>query len=176
MNSTELRNILCCTVPKEYETGVYACDQLSFVKNKAFAIICNNQESTERGGHWIAFFKRKCDESVEMFDSFGMPVTFYSNFVNQFLKCKGKYVIRSNLQLQSNFSNVCGQFCVYFLVMRIQNMSFLDIINSFGPKKEANDFKVYQFVKQNFCYELHSNNDCVCNHICSHIVQRSKKY
>jgi len=175
MNSSDLRNILCAFVPKDYETGVYACDQLNVINSNRFAIICNNQISTQRGMHWIAFFKKNSTECTEMFDSFGMPVNFYLNHVSNFLKRKGNSVTRNDSQLQSSYSNYCGQFCVYFLAMRIKGVTFNEIIKSFSLNYTKNDFKVYWFVKHNFNPNKHSCDECICNHICSNVVQCSRK-
>jgi len=175
MNSTELRYILCDSIPSKFETGVFACDQLNNVVSDSFAIICNNQDSTLPGQHWLAFYKSSIHNSTEMFDSFAMSVKFYPNYISAFLKSKGSIVIKNKCQVQSNFSNYCGQFCVYFLLKRIQGLSFSTIMNLFSADLSKNDRVVDLFVKTNFYEKQKHSEFCKCNHKCNNVLQCSKK-
>jgi len=151
MNSSELRRILGLTVPTTYQTGVLACDQLNLVKKKKFAIIINTDDSTKPGLHWLSIFKESDNcEIVEFFDSFSLPVSFYNDKIGSFLS-KFSRVRTSTAQMQSTFSDVCGQFSVYFLVSRIHGIPYSVIVNSFSRSDLLkNDEKVKTFVEHNF--------------------------
>ena len=53
----------------------------------------------------------------------------------------------NKIQLQSAFSSVCGQYCIYFLYHRCSKRSMSSIINSFVNDKLRNDHLVHDFVR-----------------------------
>lgn len=173
MNSTEIRKILKISVPTDYETDVFACDQLNQISSKKFAIIFNSDDSTKSGLHWLALYKEP-KKDLEFFDSFAMPISFYSPFVKKYIANISNEIILNNIQLQSNFSEVCGQFCIYFLLKRINNISFKNIVNEFDQNNlNNNDNIVKTFVDINFkmthltnnikMYTINSNSKLKCN-------------
>ena len=54
------------------------------------------------------------------------------------------------IQLQSAFSNVSGQYCIYFLYHRCRKRSMSTIVNSFVNDKLRNDQLVYDFVRRKY--------------------------
>ena len=54
----------------------------------------------------------------------------------------------NKIQLQSAFSTVCGQYCIYFLYHRCRKRSMSTIVNSFVNDKLRNDKLFYDFVTQ----------------------------
>jgi len=57
----------------------------------------------------------------------------------------------SQSQVQSNLSEVCGQFCLYWLVKRHRRVSFEDIMNEFSTTNlMSNDKIVKTFVVKRF--------------------------
>lgn len=150
MNSNQIRHVLHHGKIGQFHTGVYACDQLHHVNSDQFAIVVNTDDSNHKGMHWLAIFKKRFCE-VEFFDSFAMPISFYSPFIKSFVKRFSKRFLHNNIQLQSNYSNMCGQFCCFYILHRMRGWSLDSIINDFSFTNLArNDEKVYQFVQSNF--------------------------
>lgn len=178
MNSNELRHILASCIPSIYQTGVLACDQLDLITKQKFAVILNTDDSTKPGLHWLSVFKDSAtSHEVEFFDSFGLPVQFYDKRIGSFLS-KFIYVRTSSMQIQSTFSDVCGQFSVYYLASRVNGITFDSILDSFSAQNLIkNDERVKTFVKQNFLHvksniENRSHDDLIDH---SFVHQCSKK-
>jgi|GEM_PF-2026801 len=158
MNSTQIRCILTNNIPG-FEVGVFASDQLRYIQSNKFAIVVNSDDSSKPGTHWLAIFRD--GKQIEFFDSFSFPPSFYSINILRFLKKYNRKFKTSNYQVQSNFSVMCGHFCVYFLINRSLGISFKEIIHSFSKSKLIeNDDKVYKFVQTNF-QRSHCNNEYV---------------
>ena len=109
-----LKNILCNK--QVYFSGVYASDQIpkSFTYYPACFVV-NIDPSNLPGTHWVCYYfpdKSRC----EFFDSYGkgpnvfnLPV--YSNMYH------------NTIRYQSDYSNVCGQYCIYYLYWRSKGHS-----------------------------------------------------
>jgi len=164
MDSVQLRYALINSV--NVSTTVCAKNQLSEINSSEFAIICNNQSSDERGMHWLAFYKDK--EGLEFFDSFGMDLQFYGVEFVKFASKHGKTVKTSTEQYQSNNSNLCGGYCLYFLIQRNNGLLYESIINTFSLNNtKLNDFTVKKFVCTNFIFPKFSKCGISCNGKCS---------
>jgi hypothetical protein len=150
MNTTEIRRILHTAINKQMTTDVFACDQLQSLKSEKFAVIVNSDTSDEPGTHWLALFKESGD-TVEFFDSYAMPIEFYNTNILNFVSTKCKFLRQSEIQIQSDFSSVCGQFCIFYLVSRANGLNFNDILNEFSEiNLSKNNEKVSRFVRDNF--------------------------
>lgn len=165
MNSIQLRYSLLKLV--DIPTTVCAIDQLQVVKKEPFAIICNNQRSTMPGMHWISFYKNNCD--LEFFDSFGMPVEFYGKEFHTFITRFGKKVNQSFTQFQSDSSNLCGGYGLYFLINRDRGKTYNQILSSFSPlNTRTNDLKIKSFTKQNIIFPKFAKCGTICSARCLH--------
>ena len=61
----------------------------------------------------------------------------------------------NKIQLQSVFSTVCGQYCIYFLYHRCRKRSMASIVNSFVNDKLHDDQLVYDFaLKQDIVKQI----------------------
>ena len=108
------------------------------------AFVCNAQSSDNPGQHWISMFFTN-DRHGEYFNSYGLPPR-QGEFV---------YFLQSNCMtwnfnektLQSPLSNVCGQYCVVYLLHRCRGIPAKTIVNSFGNDLVNNDCHVFDFVK-----------------------------
>ena len=60
----------------------------------------------------------------------------------------------NKIQLQSAFSSVCGQYCIYFLYHRCGIRLMSSIVNSFVNDKLRNDQLVYDFGGRK-CRQIH---------------------
>jgi hypothetical protein len=110
-------------------------------KNNSY--VCNMAVKTDSGEHWVAIFISPQGEG-EYFDSFGLhPITTFCTFLND--NCKSW--VRNNI-VQSTFSMVCGQYCVYFLHQRSNCESMRDILSML--KSVDSDSIVNTFVNKHF--------------------------
>ena len=152
MNSAQIRNVLYEALGSStmYETNMYACDQLNYIESNQFAVVVNSDDSKHEGMHWLAIYKDR-NSSVEFFDSFSLPLEFYSPSIRSFLNDFGTYATCNKRQIQSNFSVTCGHFCLYYLLNRCRGQSMESILSEFSlTNLTANDVKVKQFVETNF--------------------------
>lgn len=176
MDTYELRYALLCLVPK-MRIGVCASDQLVLVKDEEFAIIVNTQDSTQSGLHWVCFFKTRRMKHIEFFDSIGIDVNKYGihfqKFVNNYSSVK-----QSIIQFQSNQSDFCGMYCLWFLVKRSQGISYKTIISNMSVNdKIKNDVNIERFCKSVKFPNFSDCSDCVgCNdvNLSSFCVQRNE--
>jgi len=163
MDSLQLRYILLKSVPNLF-IGVYASDQIKFVKHESFAIIVNSSKSINPGVHWTAFYKAQ-NSDLEFWDSFGLPINYYGLDFIDFVKTHGQILVSSTIQVQSNFSDVCGHYCVYWLLARISGLNFENILDTFSVKNLlANDRKVKSYVEKRFDFPSFAN--CVMHNSC----------
>ena len=123
MNSLDIVNILnsyCINFG-----GVYAANKLNIIKTPSFNIL-NTDEFGKKGKHWIAMYINT--DTCEFFDSLGKTPKYYHKYWHDFLIEKaGKYYY-NNEQLQHSNSDLCGKYCIYYIIMRSQGVSFETVI------------------------------------------------
>ena len=107
--------------------GCHSKDQIFLIENNKSMII-NLQNSYEPGSHWIAL--KRVKNSIFVFDSFGIgyiPVGIFKVF-------KNFKIITNIYRIQDISSNLCGMFCVLFILYDIKNkndfIKFLTLFNS----------------------------------------------
>ena len=131
--------------------GVYACDQLSSIEiSKYLKLFVVNTDPMELpGAHWTAI----CfDENMkrEFFDSYEKhPIHYNKHFLDFMNRIAVKWK-HNKIQLQSAFSTVCVQYCIYFLYHWCRKRSMSSIANSFVNDKLHNDQLVYDFVRRKY--------------------------
>lgn len=133
--------------------GVFPMDMLPKKKmewsKRPFCLIVNSAPSTSEGQHWLAVFVDK-DGQGEMFDSYGHDATFYDQRLEVFLKKNCSYHTFNSNELQSLWTSVCGQYCLYFLLHRCRLIPANSIIGLFTRNKEHNDQLVDTFIHKHF--------------------------
>ena len=92
--------------------------------------------------HWIAIYLDR--KNLEIMDSTHtvletMPLQFINFIYNNQHKS-----IRVNPILQSTRTNVCGLYCVYFVISKSKNMNFSSIVSTFTDDVRLNDYIVGQ--------------------------------
>lgn len=125
--------------------GVFASDAIPTLKEKS-AVVVNVDKSSEPGSHWLAFYYE--NNNIEFFDSYGNPPEFYGPSFQDFFSNYSS-VSWNSTTLQSLTSNVCGPYCIYFILKRCQGHSLYSIVSSFADCQK-NDFRMYQFVKKRY--------------------------
>lgn len=133
-----------------YFTGVFPADRLPPVK-KETAFVVNTDTHDKNGSHWLCMFV-KDEDTLEFFDSLGFPPSTYEPFISQYAR-KFKYVKWNETTFQSPTSNVCGQYCTYFLLKRCNGFS-MDYVLHLLKLCKNNDFVLYKFFKKVYAVNM----------------------
>lgn len=147
MNSSEIHNILSRDpISARYFAGVFPSDKIPAIKQFPSTMVLNTDKHDEKGTHWLAVYIQD-NNTLEFFDSYGLPPEAYGKDITRFTK-KYKRFSYNNVALQSLTSNVCGQYCIYFIIRRSQGLCMKFIIQQLTGKK--NDFRMFQFIKKRY--------------------------
>ena len=92
------------------------------------AFVCNTDDGDEPGEHWIALYLDADGRGV-YFCSYGLALRHaaFRTFMNE--QCS-EWTHNSN-RLQSPLSNVCGQYCVAYVLFRCNGFPMRTFINIF---------------------------------------------
>ena len=136
--------------------GVFPSDKLpQTIDRYPCGFVANTDPSSGPGTHWVAFYFPS-EEKGEFFDSYGHAPEYYRKSFGDFLKSRAWDFNRR--KLQSAWSDVCGQYCIFYLSHRARGQSMSNIVHLFNNDTILNDTKVSQFVKSHFKVLLkHSN-------------------
>ena len=101
--------------------GVFARDELPNLTHitRPFALVFNTDPHNKPGQHWLAIYG-STHGSLELFDSFGKPPSFYG---------LSDSFIYSSSSFQSFTSDLCGNYALYFIYLRSRNISFNKIVS-----------------------------------------------
>lgn len=147
MDSDQLEKYLACMCrPKNVGYAVIASDEFEkLVLDKfPFFVIFNESPRSHSGTHWcVAHFKTRHSRiECHLFDSFGVSMKKKNIEFN--------FVVNSeNLeQLQSNYSSVCGQWCLYWVYSKLNNIGLDTFLSQFSSDHAQNDKIVSNFGKK----------------------------
>lgn len=135
----ELENFKCFK-------GTYAKNNLPLkkIQERPIAFVINTANREEPGEHWVALFI-SYKNVAEYFDSFGFnPICCR---INKFCKLNGIDTLLINkTALQNIFADSCGKYCILFIKMRCDNMSFQKFLNLFSEDTEKNEIIIENLV------------------------------
>lgn len=126
--------------------GVFPSDVIPPLQKNS-AVVVNRDDSSLPGTHWLCMYVDASD-NLEFFDSYGQPPSFYGDFIKDYVS-KYSNVCWNSVSFQSPTSNVCGHYCIYFIVKRCQGHSLYSIVRNLSVNKK-NDFQMFQFVKKKY--------------------------
>ena len=130
--------------------GVFPSDKLPQTIDKyPCGFVANTDPSTKPGTHWISIYLSS-PRKGSWFDSYGKPAEFYGGAFTDFLEKQCDEWDVNDRKLQSDWSDVCGQYCIFFLSHRARGYSMNKIVQLFGENTMLNDAKVSHFVKTHF--------------------------
>ena len=136
ITSNDIRGIFPINLLEKY-------GEVKRAKNNAF--VCNTAIDSHPGQHWIAIFI-DYNSNGEYFDSYGQPPNeIFSRFLDK--HCTEWYW--NDIILQSPFSSVCGQYCMYYIYGKSCNLQMTDITEVLC-EIEKKDKYVYDFVRKTF--------------------------
>lgn len=168
MNTSQIQCCLdCFPLLRKSVLGVYAANELPTEMNIPCGFIANTDDHTKTGRHWCAFYFPN-STTIEYFDSYGMPVNYFNDYFPQYTSNFSSLITNSK-QLQSLYSDVCGMYCLFFLIHRLNGVLFYDIVNMFSNDVHSNDLCVYNYVSSMFndCVQ----NQCVFNQSCRALIK-----
>ena len=143
MNTNQIQCVIDCDSVLKYKVlGVFARNQIpKRVDSFPCGFIVNTDNSDQPGTHWLAFYL-KSENETELFDSYGHKPELFHFKATQY----------NNQRLQSSTTNVCGQYCLYFLFNRCRGRSMNAIIRQFTNDYAKNDAFVNNFIVNTFPY------------------------
>jgi hypothetical protein len=133
---------------KKYFLGVFSIDNLPKALKINFFFVCNTKPSNAPGEHWFCVIKTQRNY-IELFDSLGVNEE-KELFYKQNLHFRG-FLTFNETPFQSNSSQNCGFFCLYFIFQRLHNLdlTFEELIDEFfDPSEIVNERKVVDFCKE----------------------------
>ena len=141
LNSLEIyETIIADTYAKQHFKGVVPRDKLPKCVFYPCSFVVNTENSNQSGEHWLAVYYDKKGECT-FFDSFGQSPQFYG--LDSFLIKTSKSVSYNSQQLQSVFSNTCGYYCIFFILLKSRDLSLHEILNLFSKSNfNINDFYI----------------------------------
>ena len=89
-------------------------------------------------------------ELAEFMDPLGEKPNHYSGHFKTFLQNNSSSYVYNKHVLQSSWSSVCGQYCLFYALHRCRNIPMSTITNMFTNDKEWNDMLVRDFIRKWF--------------------------
>lgn len=134
-------NVYLTQVLKRYKSfgGVFACDELKTIEQptkKILSIIVNTEPAGSNiSGHWmlITFFNRnKTLIKCEIFDSVAQHMSDLPPALQDYIRLLKIPVKYSTTQIQSDFSDFCGLFCMARFMSILLNEGLDTFTNNFN--------------------------------------------
>ena len=147
MNSEQIDKALRSddTVNEVY-VRTFPADLLPNPKEFSGAYIANTQPSHISREHWVAFY---CDNNkVECFDSYVKNPSDYSDYI--VIWVDDEYQVVQIEVLQADDSTVCGQYCMFFVLVRAYGFSYQDILSALSSDSSVNDKIICRFINTFF--------------------------
>ena len=147
MNSVQMDTALRSDAKvRDMFLGVFPSDMIP-VKEYPSSLIVNTQPSSMNGEHWVAFFLPRVGV-LEAFDSYGQNPGRYSSWIKRWMG--EDFVVMSNTVRQNTDSTVCGQYCMFYVLLRCYGYSYKDIMSALTRHKGVNDRFVCKFINKFF--------------------------
>jgi len=156
MNSTELTCVIHCDkVMKNIIKGIYAADEIPMrVESYPFGFIANTDVRGQPGTHWVAFYVPS-EEKGYFFDSYADEPGYFSDRFDIFFSKNNLELTYNRRRLQSLNSNVCGQYCCFYLLHACRDVRSTRIFSNFSDNFELNDAYVNDYIVATFsnCFQ-----------------------
>lgn len=139
MNTEEIDNILR---NHPCYKGTFSLNNHPTIQNYPSCFVVNTQTSNLSGQHWFAIWVSN-NRNGEVFDSYGViPPTRTQLWMNT--HCN---IWTFNKTLYQNlFSDLCGAYCIYFIVNRLYKNSMKDVLKPLDNAKNPDEV-VKNFLK-----------------------------
>lgn len=107
------------------------------------SMIINTDKVSGSGIHWVSIYDSPENKNIEYFDPFGVvPLPEIENY----MRSSGKRVLYNNRQLQNIRSNLCGWYCMYYIIERSKGRDPYDVIMDFTQEpSKSNELMIDDF-------------------------------
>ena len=113
-------------------------------------MVFNTDETGSRGTHWVAMFV-PLSGPLEYFDPLGRKPETYRTYFRSWLEAGNRGYLRNEDRYQEYGTSSCGEFCVYYGVMRSRGLEMRDILLNFNVRNLLyNETVVSDFVRTLF--------------------------
>lgn len=126
--------------------GVFPADEIYNLQKNKFYIV-NADPSFMPGTHWLAMYM---SDVPEFFDSLGKSPSFYHIEFEYALINRGPNYIYNARRVQNYGSDMCGMYCIYYVLKRSAEFSMRYIVNEFDSL-DYNDNMVREYVRRLNC-------------------------
>lgn len=128
--------------------GVYSRDQLPRrLYRFPCSFIVNTDKQNEPGEHWLAFYYDE-NRHATFFDPCGLSPSVYG--LEAFLHRTANTWTYNSKRIQSFFSVLCGQICLFFIYFKSKRFSLNYITSLFSNNYEDNEKIILNFFKNLF--------------------------
>ena len=138
-----------------YFHGTHPADQLPRhpVRRVSTAYIVNTDPAGQPGQHWLALWTH--GDVCEVFDSYGLPLSTYTQPDLQRWFKQWKHVVQNQDTLQALDSQTCGHYALMFLKTRARGFSMQDFLARWrGDNLVLNDHLVSQEIRSLITQDL----------------------
>jgi hypothetical protein len=77
-------------------------------------VIVNSSPSSVKTGHWLCILQTA--KNIEFVDPLGLPYTFYTPHINNFIESSGKTIIQNQKTLQDLTTKSCGFHALLYFI------------------------------------------------------------
>lgn len=141
MDAHELRDIISKDIRLSRQfLGVFAANEIPRQMPVGSLALVNCCQRSRPGKHWIAIYQESAISARNV------PPSAY-NLEN---KLPADVIVYNKRQLQSVFSNVCGQYCLYYCYFKARGYAINYILAIFSNDVVSNDYNVTYYVVRLF--------------------------
>lgn len=162
--------------------GTFPSDKLETISVHKYpsCYIVNSDKSTKPGRHWLCVYVSS-PSRINFFDSYALDLPNYSDidkFVHRIGGDGATIYSLSGTPLQSDFSDVCGHWCIAFADLLSSGVQFNEFIKIFDTSIDISgtyDDFVRAYVVSDFCNSQQCNVNqlkskksqqrCVCKYL-----------
>jgi hypothetical protein len=90
--------------------------------------VCNLDKSNQPGSHWVVI-ERTPNQDINYFDSYGLPPIF-ADLYSKLVQMSRNGLQWNDATLQEYNTNVCGQYCVLYCLLRARDYEFEHILDT----------------------------------------------
>lgn len=121
---------------------------IAAVKDSECCMVINTKPHTHPGEHWVAIVKT-ADRKGIYFDSYGNP-PFNMEEIGLVLDTCDDWTYNET-RLQSSYSAVCGQYCIFFLTHIARGYNLKHIVHIINEGDScANDALIFNYIKETY--------------------------
>lgn len=126
--------------------GVWSCDSIEYFRfppKRRASIIVNISPRGDAGIHWVVFGWN--GEKLYYFDTSGIIPLWHPDFNRFILKhCSYKECSYSSHRIQSEYSDLCGQYCALFVSLFDRGLTLTQFLSCFSTDPIVNDNLIRQ--------------------------------